>query len=82
MPSIAGPKRPQDRVILAHAKQGFREALRDYVDEEELDGYDESVDESFPASDSPTTPRRKRLAASRTSTARTCRPTSADRARR
>ncbi|HIT75916.1 MAG TPA: aconitate hydratase AcnA, partial [Candidatus Avipropionibacterium avicola] len=39
--------------ILAHAKQGFREALRDYVSEEELDGYDESVDESFPASDSP-----------------------------
>ncbi|HEU5486304.1 MAG TPA: aconitate hydratase, partial [Microlunatus sp.] len=54
VPSIAGPKRPQDRVILAHAKQGFREALRDYVDAEELDGYDEAVDESFPASDSPT----------------------------
>ncbi len=54
VPSIAGPKRPQDRVVLAHAKQGFREALRDYVSEEELDGYDESVDESFPASDSPT----------------------------
>ena len=54
VPSIAGPKRPQDRVVLAHAKQGFREALRDYVNAEELDGYDESVDESFPASDSPT----------------------------
>jgi aconitate hydratase len=53
-PSIAGPKRPQDRVLVAHAKQGFREALRDYVDPEELTGYDESVDESFPASDSPT----------------------------
>ncbi len=53
VPSIAGPKRPQDRVILAHAKQGFREALRDYVQEEELNGYDESVDESFPASDAP-----------------------------
>jgi aconitate hydratase len=53
VPSIAGPKRPQDRVILAHAKQGFREALRDYVEHEEIDGYDESVDESFPASDSP-----------------------------
>ena len=53
VPSIAGPKRPQDRVILAHAKQGFREALRDYVGDEELDGYDESVDESFPASDAP-----------------------------
>ena len=35
VPSIAGPKRPQDRVILAHAKQGFREALRDYVDHED-----------------------------------------------
>ena len=53
VPSIAGPKRPQDRVILAHAKQGFREALRDYVEHEDIDGYDESVDESFPASDSP-----------------------------
>ncbi|HVD19372.1 MAG TPA: aconitate hydratase [Propionibacteriaceae bacterium] len=53
VPSIAGPKRPQDRVLVAHAKQGFREALRDYVSPEELTGYDESVDESFPASDSP-----------------------------
>ena len=32
VPSIAGPKRPQDRVVLAHAKQGFREALKAYVD--------------------------------------------------
>ncbi|HET9779361.1 MAG TPA: aconitase family protein, partial [Propionibacteriaceae bacterium] len=46
VPSIAGPKRPQDRVLVAHAKQGFREALRDYVAAEELTGYDESVDES------------------------------------
>jgi len=53
VPSIAGPKRPQDRVILAHAKQGFNEALRDYVGDD-VSGYDESVDESFPASDSPT----------------------------
>jgi aconitate hydratase len=53
VPSIAGPKRPQDRVLVAHAKQGFREALRDHVTAEELTGYDESVDESFPASDSP-----------------------------
>ena len=52
VPSIAGPKRPQDRVILAHAKEGFREALDDYVDEDE-DGYDEAVAESFPASDAP-----------------------------
>ncbi len=54
VPSIAGPKRPQDRVLLAHAKQGFNEALRDYVDGEQIDGYDEHVAESFPASDSPT----------------------------
>jgi aconitate hydratase A / 2-methylisocitrate dehydratase len=53
VPSIAGPKRPQDRVLVAHAKQGFREALRDHVAAEELTGYDELVDESFPASDSP-----------------------------
>jgi aconitate hydratase len=70
VPSLAGPKRPQDRVILAHAKQGFREALADYVPDEQiersrpdpdrriddapkLDGYDESVAESFPASDVP-----------------------------
>ena len=52
VPSIAGPKRPQDRVILAHAKQGFIEALKDYVDDAPV-GYDESVDESFPASDVP-----------------------------
>ena len=35
VPSIAGPKRPQDRVILAHAKGGFREALDDYVEDSE-----------------------------------------------
>ena len=53
VPSIAGPKRPQDRVILAHAKQGFREALKAYVEDEDINGYDESVAESFPASDAP-----------------------------
>jgi aconitate hydratase len=52
VPSLAGPKRPQDRVSLTDAKQAFRGALADYVDEEEQ-GYDESVAESFPASDSP-----------------------------
>ncbi|WP_375425365.1 aconitate hydratase AcnA [uncultured Friedmanniella sp.] len=52
VPSIAGPKRPQDRVVLAHAKQGFREALTAYVPDD-LTGVDESSAESFPASDSP-----------------------------
>ncbi|HEV2169633.1 MAG TPA: aconitase family protein, partial [Candidatus Binatus sp.] len=48
VPSIAGPKRPQDRVILAEAKSKFRSALRDYVKDA-----DESGLESFPASDAP-----------------------------
>jgi aconitate hydratase len=52
VPSIAGPKRPQDRVSLTDAKAAFRSALSAYVSEPEL-GYDESVAESFPASDSP-----------------------------
>ncbi len=55
VPSIAGPKRPQDRVSITNAKQSFRTALDDYVDADkhEPNGYDEAVDESFPASDSP-----------------------------
>lgn len=31
VPSIAGPKRPQDRIELVRAKEGFRESLADYV---------------------------------------------------
>ncbi|MEO5711573.1 MAG: aconitate hydratase [Nocardioidaceae bacterium] len=53
VPSLAGPKRPQDRVSLTDAKQSFRGALADYVTGDSEDGYDESVAESFPASDSP-----------------------------
>ncbi len=55
VPSLAGPKRPQDRVEVAEAKDVFRGALADYVrgDEREETGYDEAVAESFPASDSP-----------------------------
>jgi aconitate hydratase len=30
-PSLAGPKRPQDRVLLREAKDGFRRSLQDYV---------------------------------------------------
>jgi aconitate hydratase len=57
VPSLAGPKRPQDRVEVTEAKDVFRGALADYVDdasaEHEEHGYDEAVAESFPASDSP-----------------------------
>ncbi|HYF71305.1 MAG TPA: aconitate hydratase AcnA, partial [Nocardioides sp.] len=58
VPSLAGPKRPQDRVSLSEAKASFRGALTDYVDagdtdEQETSGYDEEVEESFPASDVP-----------------------------
>ena len=52
VPSIAGPKRPQDRVELTDAKGSFRTALADYT-EQDVNGYDEAVDESFPASDAP-----------------------------
>jgi aconitate hydratase len=50
VPSIAGPKRPQDRVALTDAKTAFRSALPDYVVD---DGVDMESEESFPASDPP-----------------------------
>jgi aconitate hydratase len=59
VPSLAGPKRPQDRVALADAKAGFRAALGHYVrhDIEDRGGVEGTADdasaESFPASDPP-----------------------------
>lgn len=54
VPSISGPKRPQDRIILTESKAQFREDLRNYVKEDLAGGsLDEAIDESFPASDSP-----------------------------
>jgi aconitate hydratase len=72
VPSLAGPKRPQDRVSLSEAKEAFRVALADYVEAGDTGGEsrkpgvpaqekpagvvsaeDEASDESFPASDSP-----------------------------
>ncbi|MBE7188898.1 aconitate hydratase, partial [Jatrophihabitans endophyticus] len=57
-PSLAGPKRPQDRVPLKSAKPMFREALDSYAQnpngisgDSEQDSVDESVGETFPASD-------------------------------
>ncbi|MGH8776203.1 MAG: aconitate hydratase [Jiangellaceae bacterium] len=53
VPSIAGPKRPQDRVSLTDAKTAFRRALRDYVahDESPHTDLDNAVEDTFPASD-------------------------------
>jgi aconitate hydratase len=52
VPSLAGPKRPQDRVALTEAKAGFRTALRDYAPDAMPNGsIDAGSAESFPASD-------------------------------
>ncbi|MET8471280.1 aconitate hydratase AcnA [Streptomyces sp. NPDC006422] len=48
VPSIAGPKRPQDRIVLANAAEQFAQDVRNYVDDDE-----EAGKESFPASDAP-----------------------------
>ncbi|HJU00805.1 MAG TPA: aconitate hydratase [Actinomycetes bacterium] len=65
VPSLAGPRRPQDRVALSDARRGFRSALADMAPEEDArpdtpvdrkvyeDGPDEASAESFPASDPP-----------------------------
>jgi aconitate hydratase len=49
VPSIAGPKRPQDRVSLTDAKETFHEALAGFLPDE--DDEDEAIADSFPASD-------------------------------
>ncbi|HLJ01891.1 MAG TPA: aconitate hydratase, partial [Solirubrobacteraceae bacterium] len=49
VPSIAGPKRPQDRVSLTDAKDAFRRALEGYLPQQ--DEEDKSIADSFPASD-------------------------------
>ncbi|GGL26544.1 aconitate hydratase AcnA [Planomonospora parontospora] len=53
VPSIAGPKRPQDRIALSTAKETWRRDVRNYVTDFEDDGVDEASEESFPASDAP-----------------------------
>jgi aconitate hydratase len=52
VPSIAGPKRPQDRVSLTEAQEGFHEALKGYV-EQGHDSHDDEMADTFPASDPP-----------------------------
>jgi aconitate hydratase len=55
VPSLAGPKRPQDRVALADAADDFLAELAEMTgDGSSLTGYDEAAAESFPASDPPT----------------------------
>ncbi|GAA3797523.1 aconitate hydratase AcnA [Sphaerisporangium flaviroseum] len=56
VPSIAGPKRPQDRIALSSAKQTWRRDVRVFVpdtgDINDSNGTEEGK-ESFPASDAP-----------------------------
>ncbi|MFE9622392.1 aconitate hydratase [Streptomyces sp. NPDC006527] len=59
VPSIAGPKRPQDRIVLAEAAQQFAKDVLNYVEVPTVQAgtaaspVDEASDESFPASDAP-----------------------------
>jgi aconitate hydratase len=56
VPSIAGPKRPQDRVPLAQAKESFLTVMGEFDPEAASqmgNGRDEAIEESFPASDPP-----------------------------
>jgi aconitate hydratase len=60
-PSLAGPKRPQDRVALSDAQGAFRRALGDYLPGDggsaggggQDDAHDEAIADSYPASDPP-----------------------------
>ncbi|WP_280315361.1 aconitate hydratase AcnA [Nocardia abscessus] len=59
VPSIAGPKRPQDRILLSESKVSFRKDIHNYTSDAESgpaahtphSKLDEAVEESFPASD-------------------------------
>jgi aconitate hydratase len=50
VPSIAGPKRPQDRIELSVSKSQFERDLADYADND-LSYVDAAVEGTFPASD-------------------------------
>jgi aconitate hydratase len=55
VPSLAGPKRPQDRVALSGAQESFRAALGELIDGDEprsvANSHDRAVADTFPASD-------------------------------
>jgi aconitate hydratase len=53
-PSLAGPRRPQDRVPLANAKAAFLDSLGSFGVEYTNGSYDKEMADSFPASDPPT----------------------------
>ena len=53
-PSLAGPRRPQDRVPLANAKDAFIDSLDTFGVAYTNGSYDKEVADSFPASDPPT----------------------------
>jgi aconitate hydratase len=59
VPSLAGPKRPQDRVALSDAQEAFRIALVDYLPQDDGSEHQQATIEfsalSFPASDPPAT---------------------------
>jgi len=52
-PSLAGPRRPQDRVPLANAKAAFVESLGSFGVDYDNGTYDKEIADSFPASDPP-----------------------------
>ncbi|ROR74288.1 aconitate hydratase [Bogoriella caseilytica] len=57
VPSIAGPKRPQDRIAVSEAKKQFAADLKNYVVEGngiEKSELDDELADTFPASDAPT----------------------------
>ncbi|HET8751844.1 MAG TPA: aconitate hydratase [Gaiellaceae bacterium] len=53
-PSLAGPRRPQDRVPLDRAKEAFVESLGTFGVAYANGSYDKEIADSFPASDPPT----------------------------
>ncbi|SBN63322.1 aconitate hydratase [Curtobacterium sp. 9128] len=51
VPSISGPKRPQDRIELSKAKDQFEVDLANYTDPAVQTDLDDAVEDTFPASD-------------------------------